>query len=82
MQETIYKCDKCKKETKDLIKYAFTNENIKIEQEEKAESRESFRIFGLPCREEHPIVFGELCLECVQEIGRWLGHPENTLVGD
>lgn len=79
MRTEIKKCDRCKKETEDLVDFQFVNRGITIDTDEPKD----YSIFGYlseRARTQYPEVKGELCLDCVNEIGRWLGHPENILL--
>jgi len=79
MEITVLKCDRCKKEVKGLIEYSFINRNIQEEDgnEKPLDGLTSLMIFGKQI--EYPTVQGGLCLDCIEEISRWLGHPENML---
>lgn len=85
MEITVLKCDRCKKEVDGLIEFSFINRNIKLD-EQNEEDKPAYRprlmlselmLGSRPSN--YPHVQGGLCLECVQEISRWLGHQENIL---
>lgn len=86
MEITILKCDRCKKEVEGLIEFSFINRNIKLDSED--ENKPPYRsgllmsdlMLGSKARN-YPSFQGGLCLECVMEISRWLGHQENILCG-
>ena len=79
MEITVLKCDRCKRKVEGLIEFTFINQNIQLNEDDEDEDKS---IWGLinGKRREYPTVQGGLCLECVQEISRWLGHPENVLL--
>lgn len=78
MEITILKCDRCKKEVDGLIEFSFINRNIQLNG--KAEEDRG-GLWGLMFKSQlkYPTVRGGLCLECIEKISRWLGHPENML---
>lgn len=83
MEIMVLKCDRCKKEVEGLIEFSFINRNIQEEDEKPKEEENVFdALWGLKnamYKKNYPTVRGGLCLDCVQEISRWLGHPENIL---
>lgn len=82
MKTTILRCDRCKKETDELVEFSFINRNVQLNDLDKDEQNKSnpFSIFAMWGKTtEHPTIKGELCLGCIKEIGRWLGHSENIL---
>ena len=80
MKTTILKCDRCKKEVEGLIKFSFVNKNVRLVEDTKEDSNRFRTMTDLPYPT-YPTLQGELCLDCIQEISRWLGHPENILSG-
>lgn len=87
MEITVLKCDRCKREVEGLIEFSFINRNIQPDEDKDAENNESMSmaaLWGLTSEHKsanYPIVHGGLCLDCIQEVSRWLGHPENILFG-
>jgi hypothetical protein len=80
MEITILKCDRCKKEVDGLIEFSFINRNVEPEEKDKSDDLTlNSMLWGLGKTKQYPTVHGGLCLDCVQEISRWLGHPENIL---
>ena len=79
MQETIRKCDRCKKQTDQLINIGAINTNVS---EEKWQEEEpiTFGFIGMSCPQpKHPEVKKEICIDCAKELCRWLDHQENLL---
>ena len=83
MEITVLKCDRCKKEVEGLVEFSFINRNIKlnVETDESRDGIYSMNMMFGSNRSNYPQVQGGLCLECVMEISRWLGHQENVLTG-
>ena len=81
MEITILKCDRCKREVAGLIEFSFINRNIQSKDDDKTERELLDTLWRLKSKKDYPIVQGGLCLDCVMEISRWLGHPENILSG-
>ena len=79
MEITVLKCDRCKKEVEGLIEFSFINRNIRLDDRGEEEKDTWSLLFSKD--KQYPTVRGGLCLECVMEISRWLGHPENVLCG-
>lgn len=81
MEITVLKCDRCKQEVEGLIEFSFVNRNA--EQEANSESDNNSRnlmglMFGHKAKE-YRNIHGGLCFNCMEELLRWLGHPENSL---
>lgn len=82
MKTTILRCDRCKKETGELIEFSFVNRNEEIKEDTESDATlDSFSAAFFGSRKQFPTVSGELCYDCVKEISRWLGHQENCLTG-
>lgn len=82
MKTEIKKCDRCKKQVDELVDFRFINTYQTIPPpDDFQEDKHSFAsMMGIGSRRAHyPTVEGELCLDCIQEISRWLGHQENVL---
>ena len=79
MEITVLKCDRCKKEVEGLIEFSFINRNIKPEEDETQSNENGLWNIMYGKTKDYPTVRGGLCLDCVQEISRWLGHQENIL---
>jgi len=81
MEITVLKCDRCKKEVEGLIEFSFINRNVEAESadENKHDKHSDFfsSFYGKP--KQYPTISGGLCFDCIQELSRWLGHPENSL---
>lgn len=83
MEITVLKCDRCKKKVDGLIEFSFINRNIPREGETtKGENLGSLWDYmrDQSHDKKYPTVQGGLCLDCVMEISRWLGHQENILL--
>lgn len=79
MKITVLKCDRCKREVDGLIEFSFINRNIEEEQDENEKPLDGLSSLMFGERKVYPTVRGGLCLDCIKEISRWLGHQENVL---
>lgn len=81
MKITVLKCDRCKQEVEGLIEFSFINLNVEPERTVASKGGIFGNFFGSIGNgsSKYPTIKGGLCFNCMEELLRWLGHPENYL---
>lgn len=79
MEITVLKCDRCKREVDELVEFNFVNRNVQLEESKEDKKGLFGLVYGFSTNHKYPSVQGGLCLACIQEVTRWLGHQENSL---